>query len=164
MGLTRGSVDPWADWTSPFAPYGRGDRDWPPRPEPPKNSRKDRMAKDHKITLTIKGTGDFDHPWLVFGGDDVAEVHNLLSQAHEQDLFTAAGRAHAAFLRGAEMGKGLDAKTIKVEANPDAEQALTAQPAATSAAPAAPAAEPEAAPVAAPPIPEGAPKPAWMKG
>lgn len=155
MGLSR-IASPWADWTSPFASYGQGDPQWPPCPKQARTTKENHVARDHKITLTIKGTGGYDHPWLVFGGEDAAEVQKLLSDAHENDLFTAAGRAHAAFLRGATLGSELEATTTKVEKAP------AGTPAATPASPAAPAAEPEA-PVAAPPIPEGAPKPAWKR-
>ena len=162
MGLPR-ITSPWADWTSPFASYGQGDPQWPPCPKQAKTTKENQMAKDHKITLTIKGTGGYDHPWLVFGGDDAAEVQRLLSDAHENDLFTAAGRAHAAFLRGATLGSELEATTTKVEKTPaDAPASTPAAPASTPAAPAAPAEE-SAAPVVAPPIPEGAPRPAWKK-
>ena len=113
-------------------------------------------GRDYKFSLTLKGTGGFEHPWIVIKDDTVEGLQNQISDAHENDLFTAAGRAHAAFLRGMQLGSQLEATTVKVEDTP-AKGSAKAKPGAAE-----PAAEPEA-PVATPPIPEGAPTPAWKR-
>lgn len=119
------------------------------------------MSKDWKKTLTLKGDGAFAHPWLVIKGDTVEDLQNQLSEAHEKDLFTAIGRAHAAMERGVMMGAKLDATTIKSEATP------AASPAPTTPSTPTPSPFEEAAPKeeATPPpaVPSGAPKPAWAK-
>lgn len=113
-------------------------------------------GRDYKLSLTLKGTGGYDHPWIVVKDDSVEGIQAQLSEAHEKDLFTAAGRAHAAFLRGMQLGSQLEATTVKVENTPAKGSADT------PATQTVPAEEPEA-PVVAPPIPEGAPKPAWKR-
>lgn len=124
------------------------------------------MSKDWKKSLTFKGDGAFSHPWLVIKGDTVEDLQDQLSEAHEKDLFTAIGRAHAAMERGVMMGSKLDATTIKsepvVNATPKQEASASTTPTTASPGPfenAAPAEQ------AAPPpaVPSGAPKPAWAK-
>lgn len=121
------------------------------------------MTKDWKKSLTFKGDGAFAHPWLVIKGDTVEDLQDQLSEAHEKDLFTAIGRAHAAMERGVMMGAKLDATTIKSEATPAASPA--ASPAPTTPSTPTPSPFKEAAPKeeATPPpaVPSGAPKPAW---
>lgn len=132
-----------------------------------------------EISVTFKGDGSYGHPWLVFKGASVAEVQAQLSEAHEQDLFTAAGRAHTAYSRGVMMGSKLDATTVKVEKAEEKPKATTTKkstakkttrPAPSKAAQEAEeAAEqpesaeetPQEAPKANPP--KGAPKPAWKR-
>lgn len=113
-----------------------------------------------ELSITLKGDGSFSAPWLVFRGDTIKECHEMLAEAHEQDLFTAVGRADAAYETGIRMGGQLDATTTKVEKAP-AKKAPAKKPPAKKAAEApaeAPAEEPKAAPAPA----KARPKPAWL--
>lgn len=126
-----------------------------------------------EISVTLKGDGGYGHPWLVFKGATVAEVQALLSEAHEDDLFTATGRAHAAYARGVKLGDKLDATTVKVEEAEEEPAAKKATPkkATSRPAPSKDAAETEEAANATEPAeekpkvstPKGAPKPAWKR-
>lgn len=124
-----------------------------------------------EVSVTLKGDGSYGHPWLVFKGATVAEVQAQLSEAHENDLFTAAGRAHTAYTRGVMLGSKLDATTVKteeVEEKPAAKK-TAAKKATSRPAPSKDVAEAEEAANATEPTeekpkvstPKGAPKPAW---
>ncbi len=67
-----------------------------------------------ELSITLKGPGRED-PWIVVRGDDVAEVHKMLAEIHEKDIFTATGRAQSALRVGLSAGRHLGATTVSVE-------------------------------------------------
>ncbi len=107
------------------------------------------MSESSKITVTLKGTGAYSDPWIVFHADTVAEVQDAVRSAEESGLFVVVGKAAEAYANHANVGAVLGAVPVGAPAAPQA-------PAYAAPAPAAPVAAAGPPGAGAPICPHGA--------
>lgn len=67
------------------------------------------MTDNAKVVVTLKSHGGYDAPWVVFHGDNVAEVIDQMQAAEAAGLYVQAGNAAASFAAHANVGGSLGA-------------------------------------------------------
>lgn len=72
------------------------------------------MSEQHpKISVTLKGGGGYDAPWIVLYADSVGEMADAVNAVEATGLGASVGTAAAAYAGHVEAGKGLGAQPVQ---------------------------------------------------
>lgn len=86
---------------------------------------------DYRISVTLKGNGQYDQPWVVVKGNSPAEINDTLLAIESSGVLTTVGRVAEAHKAHVAVGASLGATPVSPP--PAAPQAVSGPPSAPAA-------------------------------